>query len=157
MEQEHYNILTLITASAGVILGVINFLHARLWRNRIRIRADFNSKSLDSPDGFEFEIRNKSFLSVTITKVTLSPLRHFNSPMLFNEACVGEYPLVLMPHLLKPRTSVTVRLSDFSGKTFYTSTAPDMLRLRKQRYGFLFVETACGRTFRKKFGLYDNL
>ena len=156
MEQEYYNILTLAVGSAGVILGVINFLHARLWRDRIRIQADFNGRSLDSTSGFEFEIRNKSFLSVTITGVTLSPLPDFDSPMLFTEATFGQQLLSSAPCLLEPRTSVTIRFSD-TGENFYVSTAPDKQRLKKQRYGFVFIKTACGRTFRNKFGLYDNL
>ncbi len=145
------NTLTAIAAFLGASLGIVNFLHARLWRDKIRIRSDLVKRSVKSAPGLDFEVRNKSFLSVTITDADISLHRSASKPMLFVNAMVSETFLSSKPHLLEPRTSVTVRFAG-SGEEFYaTEPTPQKKRLHDQGYGFIHVKTACGKTFTDRF------
>ena len=135
------DIITAVAAFLGASLGIVNFLHARLWRDKIRIRSDLDKRSVKSATGLKLEVRNKSFLSVTITEVGISLHPSASKPMLFVNAVVSETYLSSKPHLLEPRTSVTVRFVNSEQKN----------RLHDQGYGFIHVKTACGKTFKDRF------
>ena len=149
-------IITIIIALAAFLLSIVNTWWI-LWRDRVRLQVVFNPAS--PMYNYSFEVRNLSYMSVTVPQATISLHRSKKKEILWKDPQpriakglegIGIAEVHhLLPLRMEPRTNMQIYFDASSGD----HQLPLVNQLHDQGYGYVFVYTACGCVFRKKFTL----
>ena len=155
-----YEISTILIAFAALILAVINTWNL-LARDMVRMRITSNpeSKIYD----YKFEVVNLSLLSITVSRVVISLCRSKKKAM---QSILWERPQIMesttitvggrpqeakvhrtFPKDMRPRSNMEVYFNTAS----IEFQAEEVNLLHQSKHGYMFVRTACGKIFRKKF------
>ena len=148
-------LMSAIFAFLALALNAIITLWNLWLRDRVWLSVDF--LALDA-DGYKFEVRNRGFLLVTLSKMSISlnwskkkPTLAFKArPFVVDQSSHPKFPISL-----EPKTSVVVY---FDTVTEFNNVVRQSIEdLEKKGWGYVFTKTASGRFRRHVFYLPDDI